>query len=240
MRNAGGYVKLYRSMLDWQWYQDDACVRIMLHLLLTVNRETKEWKGQVVQPGQLITSMDRLADDLRLTRSTIRRALERMKASGEVTIQTNNHWTTLTLAKWGEYQEPNQPVSRQKADKKPTNGQPVNQPAATTEEVKKLRREEVTTSVVTTRMSFDQFREKCLSVHKENKILSDAEAKAFFEYWTEGHPETKPRYTEKDKFDVALRMRTWKSRINNGKPVEAVPAHLKDATRKPVAGWQPL
>jgi uncharacterized protein YdaU (DUF1376 family) len=64
--------------------------------------------------------------------------------------------------------------------------------------------------VVTTKLDYEGFRARCLEVHKERSILSDNEAKAFFDYWTEGHPETKPRYAAMDKFDIAKRMATWK------------------------------
>jgi uncharacterized protein YdaU (DUF1376 family) len=64
--------------------------------------------------------------------------------------------------------------------------------------------------VVTTKLDYEGFRARCLEVHKERSVLSDNEAKAFFDYWTEGHPETKPRYASMDKFDIAKRMSTWK------------------------------
>jgi uncharacterized protein YdaU (DUF1376 family) len=73
-------------------------------------------------------------------------------------------------------------------------------------------------TLVTTRLDYEGFRERCLKVHKEVKLLSDAEAKAFFDYWTEGHPETKSRYATMDKFDIAKRMGTWKRNNFAAKP----------------------
>lgn len=79
-------------------------------------------------------------------------------------------------------------------------------------------------NIVTTRLDFDQFRARCLEVHKANAILSDAEAKAFFDYWTEGHPETKPRYASADRFDIAKRMGTWKRNNFTAKPAPPTPS----------------
>jgi hypothetical protein len=73
-------------------------------------------------------------------------------------------------------------------------------------------------TIVTTKLDYEGFRERCLKVHKEVKLLSDADAKAFFDYWTEGHPETKPRYATMDKFDIAKRMGTWKRNNFAAKP----------------------
>lgn len=147
MRNAGGYVRVYRSMLDWEWYDDDACVRLMLHLILSVNWEPKEWHGQLIAPGQLVTSMDGIAGKLRLSRSAIRRAMDKLKSTGEVTVKTNNHWTTVTLANWAEFQEV-QPTNGRQTRKQPTDHRPtIDRPAATTEEgnkgnIETLKKEE--------------------------------------------------------------------------------------------------
>lgn len=138
MRNAGGYVRVYRSLLEWEWYDDDACTRVMLHLLLSANWEEKRWHGQTIAPGQLVTSMEGIAGKLGLTRASVRRAFDKLKATGEVTIQTNNHWTTVTLANWGEYQEV-QPTNGRQKSRPTTNQQPTNnRPPATTKEEKAL------------------------------------------------------------------------------------------------------
>lgn len=129
---------MYRSLLEWEWYDDAACVRVMLHLLLSVNWERKEWHGQMIEPGQIVTSMEKLSERLGLSRSAIRRTLDKLKTTGEVTIQTNNHWTTVTLANWAEYQEAQPTTGRPKrqptADHRPT----ADRPAATTKEEKAL------------------------------------------------------------------------------------------------------
>jgi hypothetical protein len=205
-----GYIRIHRSLLDWEWYGDESVTTLFLHLLLTVNWKPGKFRGQDVPPGTVITSLDKLAGTFGWTRGKLRRTLLKLKQTGEATSHTTNHWTAVTLVNWAKYQNidqpTGQPTGQQTTNKRPTTGQPP----ATIEEGKKVRREEVTTNVVTTRMTFDQFRARCLKVHTESKLLSDAEAKAFFDYWTEGHPETKPRYATMDKFDVAKRMATWK------------------------------
>lgn len=228
MRNAGGYVRVYRSLLDWEWYDDDACVRVMLHLLLTVNWETKRWHGQDVLPGQLITSMDSLAKELGMTRSSVRRVFDKLKSTGEVTTETNNHWTTVTVANWGEYQE-QQPTNGRPKSQPATNQRPTaDRPPATTEEVKHLRSKEGNVARAVVNMNFDDFRLACLSVHRSERILTDEQSKAFFDYWTEGHPDSKPRYARKDVFDIAKRMRTWAGRDAGRVPVlDQKPSTLK-------------
>ena len=44
-----GYIKLYRSLLDWEWYDDTVTKCLFLHLLLTVNAYDEDWKGIVIK-----------------------------------------------------------------------------------------------------------------------------------------------------------------------------------------------
>ena len=38
----GGFIKLYRSMLQWEWYDDVNVKVLFLHLLLKANYEEKK------------------------------------------------------------------------------------------------------------------------------------------------------------------------------------------------------
>ena len=49
-----GYIRLYRSLLNWEWYQDRNTKAVFLHLLLTANYEPQKWQGIVVERGQIV------------------------------------------------------------------------------------------------------------------------------------------------------------------------------------------
>lgn len=226
MRNAGGYVRVYRSLLEWEWYDDDACVRLMLHLLLSVNWEPKEWHGQKIEPGQLVTSIERLSEKLRLSRSTVRRAIDKLKSTGEITIQTNNHWTTVTLGNWAEYQEVQPTTGRQKSQQ-PTDRRPTaDRPAATTkalEEGKKGRREEV--SIEARRESFINSCKAVIEATPERlpKILRQG----FLDYWTEPSTGGRMRFEDQKYFDHGRRMDTWLKRATERGEVKPTTAEGK-------------
>jgi len=142
-----GYVRLHRTLPDWEWYNDDACLRLLIHLLMRVNWKPGKWKGIDVVPGSTITSIERLADSLGWSRSKLRHTMDKMKSSGDIATTTTNHWTTVTLVNWAKYQNNDQPSSQPSdqptANQWPTE-QPTNsQPSATIEEGKKERRKEL-------------------------------------------------------------------------------------------------
>lgn len=44
-----GFIKLYRSLLKWEWYDDVNTKVVFLHLLLTVSIEDSKWHGITVR-----------------------------------------------------------------------------------------------------------------------------------------------------------------------------------------------
>ena len=53
-----GYIKLYRSLLNWEWYDDINTKTVFLHLLLTVNIAKRQWHGITVQPSDFEGNCD--------------------------------------------------------------------------------------------------------------------------------------------------------------------------------------
>ena len=78
-------------------------------------------------------------------------------------------------------------------------------------------------------MKFEEFRAACLKAHSELAVLPDPEAKAFFEYWTEGHANGKGRWQMEKVFDIGRRMGKWKQN-NDRRPSSGTtsPKHMTD------------
>ena len=102
-----GYIKLYRSLLDWEWYDDANTMRLFVHLLLSANHETKEWHGIKIEAGQLIIGRLKLAEKLKLSERKIRTALKHLKTTKEVTIETTKSYSLITLNNWHLYNQEN-------------------------------------------------------------------------------------------------------------------------------------
>ena len=115
--------------MQWGWYTDNVVKGTFLHLLLMANYEPSEWRGITVEAGQVITGRKRLAEDLGFTEQQIRSALEKLKATQEITIKTTNKFSIITIVNWNEYQfqgfSDNQDFNQQITNKQPTNNQQI-------------------------------------------------------------------------------------------------------------------
>ena len=105
MNSLSGYVKIHRKMLDWGWYHDSAVKSVFLHLLLTASFKPAEWNGRSIKSGQTVTSTQRLADVLGISRQQARTALDKLKATNEITVETTNKYSVITIVNWGGYQD---------------------------------------------------------------------------------------------------------------------------------------
>lgn len=99
-----GWIKLHRSLKDWEWYDDHNATRLLLHLLLSVNYEDRIWKGQTIKAGTIVTSWENLAKEVGLSVKQTRTAMAKLEASKEVARYTTNKWQAITLVKWEKLQ----------------------------------------------------------------------------------------------------------------------------------------
>lgn len=119
-----GWLKLHRKLLEWEWYTDSNTFRLFLHLLLNANYEVHRWRGYIIQPGQLVVGRKKLSAELKLSEQQIRTSLDRLKSTNEITIQSTNEFSLITICKWEDYQSmimPEQPTNQ--PAKQPTNNQ---------------------------------------------------------------------------------------------------------------------
>ena len=132
-----GFVKLYRSLLDWEWYQDANTMRLFIHCLLKANYKPKKWQGIVVEAGSFVSSRSKMALELGMSEKEFRTAMKHLQDSGIVASKSTNRYTVYTVLNWNLYQE----EGRQAASKWPAEGPASGQQRATTKEVKKEKKE---------------------------------------------------------------------------------------------------
>ena len=76
------FIKLYRSLLDWEWWDDKNVTRLFLTMLLSANWQTKKWHGMTIEKGSVFTSIEHLSKKSGLTMQQTRTALNKLKSTG--------------------------------------------------------------------------------------------------------------------------------------------------------------
>ena len=99
-----GWIKLHKTLKDWEWYDDHNATRLLVHLLLSVNYEDKTWKGQTIKAGSCVTSWENLSKEIGLTVKQTRTAMVKLEASKEVARYATNKWQAINLVKWDKLQ----------------------------------------------------------------------------------------------------------------------------------------
>lgn len=105
------YFKMFRSFLTWEWYDDTVVKSLFLHCLLSANFKEKNWHGQIIKPGQFVTSLPKLAHSLNFTIQRIRTAIFKLKSTKEITVYSTSVYSIITVNNWEQYQENNMPFN---------------------------------------------------------------------------------------------------------------------------------
>ncbi len=100
-----GFVKVYRSLLQWEWYGDVNTCRVFVHLLLTVNYKQARWQGVVIKRGQRVISLDNLAKECGLSVQQVRTVLKKLKKTGEIELEPSAQYTMVSVCKYDKYQD---------------------------------------------------------------------------------------------------------------------------------------
>lgn len=127
------YIKLYRSMLDWEWYKNINTKVLFIHMLLKANWKDGKFEGKVIPRGSFVSSLAKLADETDLTIREVRTAISHLESSGELTIKRHSKYSVFTIKNYLQYQV---------SDKQPTSERhSVDIQTTTIEEKKEVKKE---------------------------------------------------------------------------------------------------
>lgn len=115
-----GYVKIYRSMLNWEWYQNPNTMRVFLHCLMKANHKDGKFQGVEVPRGCFISSENIIAKELKLSRQNVRTALKHLISTQELTKELTKglakvggaECTLFKVKKYDLYQMVNQGINQ--------------------------------------------------------------------------------------------------------------------------------
>lgn len=99
-----GWIKIRRSILDWEWWDKPEMVVLYLYILSSANIDDTLWHGKVIKRGQFVTSLSSIERDCpKLTKKIIRTCLKRFKDAGKICIESTNNHSVITVCEYEEY-----------------------------------------------------------------------------------------------------------------------------------------
>lgn len=102
------YIRLFRKMVNWEWYTDVNTKVLFLHCLLRANWKPGSWKGIQYERGQFITSLNSLATETGLSIKMVRTALNHLIMTKEVTSEGQGkgkaQYRIITVLNYDSYQ----------------------------------------------------------------------------------------------------------------------------------------
>ena len=104
-----GYIKLWRKVRDWAFFQKPLALALWVTLLCEANhRPTRKFfKGKiiVIEPGQLLTGRKYLAEMVGISESSVEKYLKQFEEEQQITQQTSSKSRLITIKNWPQYQE---------------------------------------------------------------------------------------------------------------------------------------
>lgn len=100
----GNYIKISRSILEWEWYSDINTCRLFIHMLLKANWKNGKFKGLDVPRGSFVSSIVNLSEETQLTQREVRTAISHLKTTGEVTSKSTSKFTVFSIKNYDLYQ----------------------------------------------------------------------------------------------------------------------------------------
>ena len=110
---AGGYIKLYRSILDNPVvFKDSDYFAVWCYLLLmaTHNGCDVMFGGERIhlEPGQLTTGRNVIAEKTKVNASKVQRILKRFESEHQIEQRTGRQCRLISIVNWSKYQQSEQ------------------------------------------------------------------------------------------------------------------------------------
>lgn len=194
-----GFLKLKRTILEWEWYQDNNTFRVMIHLLLKSNYTVKQWQGNTINPGELITSIGNLSKELCLTENVIRTCLSKLKKTNYITTQGTNKFTMVKINKSTIYDGTIIANNTQVDDLLTQKSQANHKQITTTNKVKKEE---------DNKESIENFKNQ---IFQFSSLYSQEHLNGFYEYYDTINKQTgRRKFEENNYWNLEDRLKNWK------------------------------
>ena len=173
IQGEGGFVRDYRSTVDWEWFTDVNTAHLWEYIRLRVNYEPSRFRGMEIQRGEMIESIDTMAKKTGLSYKQVRTALNHLKKTGEIECQRARYGMLIKVIKYDIFQYPITTKGTQMGNEGAISGQLESNEGAMYKEDKEIKKKKKVSSntEVFTPPTLDEIREYA----KSEQLQLDAE-----------------------------------------------------------------
>ena len=104
MCTDNGYMKLFRKISEWEWYDDPVTFKVFLHFLITARWQDGNWHGIEIKRGEVLESLPSIALKNGLTVRNVRTAIQHLIDTNSVTIRKVGRCHIYKVSEYEKYQ----------------------------------------------------------------------------------------------------------------------------------------
>lgn len=108
-----GFVKIYRSLLNWEWFDDAKTLQVWIYILLRVQYEDTRWRGIQIKRGQMLESLPTIAKNTGMSVQSVRTAILHLKSTCNLTCKSTRYGLLISVIKWADFQGRAEPINTQ-------------------------------------------------------------------------------------------------------------------------------
>lgn len=102
---SNGFIKIHRSMLEWEWHDDVNMLSVFVHCLMLANWKDGRYHGQLIPRGSFVTSNRHLSQKTGLSPATVNRCLHRLQETGEIELNVKHFYTIVSVRNYAVFQD---------------------------------------------------------------------------------------------------------------------------------------
>lgn len=197
------WIKLPRSIFDWDWYDKAETISLYLYLLNNAKEKDVKHNGYVEHRGQFVTSLGKLSTVLGVGKQIVRTSLLRLTKMKLIEVSTEKLYSVVTICNYDSFiinEIGEQETEAKKEELKPTE-------IKDNEKKTKKTKEEIVTATEKRKEKFYQELVPYVATYGKDMV------RKFFDYWSETNKtKIRMRFETEKTWDLNLRLQTWARR----------------------------
>lgn len=196
------WIRLPRSMFDWDWFDKPEMLFLFLYLLNNAKEKEVKHDGIVEHRGQFLTSLGKLSTIIGAGKQVVRTCLSKLIKMQLIEVNTERLYSIITICNYDEYFEAE--VNKPKDELKNEDTKLVEAPK---EDKPKKTKEEIATATEKRKEKFYQELVPYVATYGKDMI------RKFYDYWSETNKsKTRMRCETEKTWDLNLRLQNWARR----------------------------